>query len=393
MPKSPFDPASGALQRANDFRLLRAVTRGELAADQIERLRGWDLSAVGGDFLRLAEYHGVLPLAARNLTEHGRGLSPEVEALLRSGYEANLKRSLWFTAELVSIMRHLESRQVRAVPYKGPMLAQAIYGDFALRSFSDLDFLVVAADFGRAKRALSEIGYHPSAEIAEGLERLWLCTGYERSLDGPAGQHLVELQWALLPYFYAVDLPIASLLQRAVRTSMGGREMLCLAPEDSLLALCLHGAKHLWARLLWVADIAETVRRQTIDYKVVTERARASGVERILGVSLWLAQNVLSVELPELAQAVIRADSSIALLGAEFAARLSNGTGYGFESTEYFRLIFKLRERTVDRGRYLWRLLWTPGDADVAAIRLPEILFPLYRIVRLGRLIGKLSVL
>lgn len=64
---------------------------------------------------------------------------------------------------------------------------------------------------------------------------------------------------------------------------------------------------------------------------------------------------------------------------------------YEFESTEYFRLVMKLRERRVDRWRYLWRLVWTPSSGDIAAVRLPEALFPVYRIVRMGRLIRKLG--
>jgi hypothetical protein len=49
----------------------------------------------------------------------------------------------------------------------------------------------------------------------------------------------------------------------------------------------------------------------------------------------------------------------------------------------------KLRERRGDRWRYLWRLVWTPSAGDIAAVRLPEALFPLYRIVRIGRLMRK----
>jgi hypothetical protein len=202
----------------------------------------------------------------------------------------------------------------------------------------------------------------------------------------------------LLPRFYAVDLRMEDPLARACRTMVGGCEVPCLAPEDSLLVLCLHAAKHLWTRLIWLADIAETLRSQfrtssqtqTIDYALVFSRARALGIARILGVSFWLVKNLLHAELPGPAEEMIATDPQVPALGREFAERLTRGASYDFESTEYFRLILKLRERRGDRWRYLWRLFWTPGVGDIAAVRLPEALFPLYRIVRMGRLTRKL---
>jgi hypothetical protein len=80
------------------------------------------------------QHHGVLPLAVRNLIESGRGLPPEIERSLRSAYQANPLRSMWFAAALVRIMQHFECRQVRALPYKGPVLAQSLYRDLGLRN-------------------------------------------------------------------------------------------------------------------------------------------------------------------------------------------------------------------------------------------------------------------
>ena len=386
--------SSTALQSENEFALLCALAGAELSPERIERIANWNRSALDwSEVLRLAEHHGVLPLAARNLIEHARGLPPEIEHALGSAYEANLRRSLWFTAELARIMQHFERVQLRAIPYKGPVLAQSLYRDLGLRSFSDLDFLISSADFGRAQQALAEIGYRPSSVVTTVLtpavERFWLRTGYERSFDSAAGKNLVELQWAVLPYFYGVDLSVDDLLARAGRTVVGGREVPCLSPEDSLLVLCLHAAKHLWTRLIWLADIAETLRIQTIDYALVFSQARTLGIARILGVSFWLVKNVLRAEIPKPAEEMIAADVQVPALGSEFAERLARGAAYDFESTEYFRRILKLRERRCDRWRYLWRLVWTPGAGDIAAVRLPGALFPLYRIVRIGRLIGK----
>jgi hypothetical protein len=383
--------SSAAIQSEGEFDLLCALASKDFSPEQIERLAHWDWSAVDwNEFLRLAEHHGVLPLAARNLIGSSCALPAEIGQLFRSGYEANLRRSLWFTAELARIAQQFERRQLRVLPYKGPALAQSLYGDPGLRSFSDLDFLVTATDFERAKEALAEIGYRPGKELSPAAGRLWLRTGYERSFDSTAGRNLVELQWRVLPHFYAIDLDVPELLTRAGREVVGGCVVPSLSPEDLLLVLCLHAAKHLWTRLIWVVDIAETLRTQSIDYSQVLERARKYGIVRVLGVSFWLVKNVLRVELPQPAEEMIEVDSQVSLLGAEFAGRLAGGAAYDLESSEYFRLLLKLRERTRDRWRYLWRLIWTPGASDVAAVQLPEILFPLYRIIRLGRLARKL---
>jgi hypothetical protein len=381
------------LPHEGEFELLRAVVGAKISAKQIEMIGQWNLSRVDWvEFQRLAEYHGVLPLAARNLMEHGRGLPVEIQRSLRSAYEANLRRSLWFSAELSRISRHFEGKNLRAVPYKGPVLAEAVYRDPGLRSYSDLDLLIIPDDFARAKQALTELGYRPTSDQSAAIERLWIWAGYERSFDGLAGKNLVELQWALLPYFYGVDVRVEELAARAGRISIAGCEVACLSPEDCVIVLCLHAAKHLWTRLIWLSDIAEAASLESVNWALVTAQAEALGVVRMLGVSFWLTKNILRSKLPAAAEEIVGGDARVSAIGAEFAERLRRGDTYNFESTEYFRLILKLRERRSDQLRYLWRLVWTPGPGDVAAVQLPQVLFPLYRMVRLGRLLRKILV-
>lgn len=412
-------PASLPLNQNSGFDLLCACARAHPGPEQIALMSDWPSTGSRWNefdwnkFLRLAEHHGVLALVARNLTGHARGLPPEIEQSLESAYAANLRRNLWFAAELMRIMQHLERKRLRGLPYKGPVLAQTAYGDLGLRSFSDLDLLISPTDFSRAKQALAEIGYQPSKQMSAAVERLWLRTGYERSFDGAAGKNLVELQWDLLPYFYAVDSPSADfrfedLLARAGRTSLGATEtptevpasladgqasfrpgVPCLSPEDSLLVLCLHAAKHLWTRLIWITDIAESLRTPGIDFDLVIARAQALGIARILGVSVWLAEHLLAAETPLRLRTLLASDSEVPLLGEGCAARLRGAVTYDFESAEYFRQILKLRERPSDRWRYFWRLAVTPGPGDVSAMALPETMFPLYRAVRIGRLLSK----
>jgi hypothetical protein len=301
-----------------------------------------------------------------------------------------LRRNLWFASELARIVEAFKNRRVRVVAYKGPLLAESAYGDIALRNFGDLDLLISPGDHQPATQILRDLGYQPSSEFSPAVGRFWLNNGYERSFDSGAGKSLVELQWALLPRLYALDLRTDDLLARSQTAAVGGREVQSLSPEDSLVALCVHAAKHLWMRLIWVCDIAETIRTQPLDWVIVSSRAAELGIMRIMAVSLWLVRDLLDCALPESAVRMIDSDPSVTAQAKAFASRLARSATYDFESTEYFRLLFHLRERRRDRARYLWRLLWTPGQGELNAIRLNESLFPLYRVVRVMRLVGKL---
>jgi putative nucleotidyltransferase-like protein len=376
---------------SKEFGLLCAcsgVAIGPERASHIAQLTAAELD--WKEFLRLAEAHGVLPLVARNLGSYSESIPEEVRQSIQQAVDENAKRNLWFSSELARILERLEARKLRTIPYKGPVLSELVYGDLSLRNFTDLDFLISRIDFESARLALAELGYQPSEALTPAVERFWLVKGYERAFDGKAGKYLVELQWALLPYFFAVDLPVEGLLARSTYAVAGGRNVSCLSPEDSLLVLCLHGAKHLWSRLIWVCDIAESLRAQKIDHSVLAARARSLGILRIVRVNLWLAANLLGAELSPPFREILAGDSEISALGKIFLSRMASGAPHDFESAEYFLLTSKLRERRADRLRFFWRLVWTPGVGDLAAIRLPESLFPLYRLVRLGRLAGKL---
>jgi len=81
-------PQKAAPQKDGEFDLLCALASADLTPERIRRIAAWNPSSVDWSvFLRLAEHHGVLPLAARHLIDHARGLPTEIErvVLLRRG--------------------------------------------------------------------------------------------------------------------------------------------------------------------------------------------------------------------------------------------------------------------------------------------------------------------
>src|SRR5260221_233035 len=66
----PSSMSSTTLQTENGFELLCALSSVELSPERRERIVNSNLSVVDwSEVIGLAEHHGVLPLAARNLIE------------------------------------------------------------------------------------------------------------------------------------------------------------------------------------------------------------------------------------------------------------------------------------------------------------------------------------
>ena len=370
-----------------EFELLCACCAAALSTNDGERIAElisldvrWDV------LLEQAEFHNVVPLVCSKLLEFRASLPSNVDKDLERRFAANAQRSLRLARELTKILACLENHSVDAIPYKGPALAQAIYGDVAMRQFSDLDILIRASEYDRAAEAVRELGYEPSTELRAPVERAWLKTGYERGFDGPQGKNLLELQWRALPQFYAVDINVEDWFRRATYISLGEHKVRALAPEDLLLALCVHASKHAWMRLGWICDIGGIARVQRIDYDVVRERAAALGVLRIIEVSLEMAHRLLGGAVPP--EFEPKVDGDVQDLCERVTRIVARGTDYETESLEYFRLMLALRERASDRWRFGWRLLSMPSVGEWEAVALPGPLFPLYRVVRLWR-VGK----
>ena len=338
--------------------------------------------------LRLAEHHGVLPLLYETLRGPAANVPSGIVEELRRSYEQNARRNLKFTAELFRILDSLDARGLATIPHKGPVLTESVYGDLALRSFSDLDILVRPSDVQHARTVVQELGYVPTLSLSSAEERAYLATGYEYTFDGPAGRNLLELQWNIVPRFYAVDFDCGQLFERAVSASVSGRTVQALCPEDLLLSLCVHAAKHAWIRLCWLRDIAGLLQTQVVDWRLIEQRANKLGIRRMLQISLALARRLLGADVPDSMREKSQ-DGVVERLCHEVTQRLVAGEEFNPESVAYFWLMLRLRERVRDKLRFAYRLTFTPSLGEWRLVRLPESLSFLYRIVRVARLLAK----
>lgn len=375
-----------------EWKLLLAASSADADGGKSDHLRTLlNASIEWNSVLRLADQHGTSSLLYQNLAPLVDLIPSAVLTSLRQSYEKNIHKSLFLARELICVLDCLDGLGIEAIPYKGVVMSEVHYGDMALRRSGDMDLFVRKRDIGRIKNAVRELGYVPRVHIPEDAEQAYIESGYECTFDSAAGKNLLELQWALQPRFYAVDFDMEEMFERAVAVAVAGRHMKTPSAEDLVLILSMHAAKHVWGRLIWLCDIAQIVKRENVDWDWIQSQARELGIQRILHITLLLAKSLLGSVIPGAIESVVLSDEAAQIFAEQIALSVAAGVVYEEEKISYFRLMMRLRERCIDRLRFLSRLMFTPGPGEWEAVRLPKLLFPFYRLVRLGRLASRLS--
>jgi putative nucleotidyltransferase-like protein len=366
-----------------EFEILLACCARQQKTEQVRRALQRKLD--WGRLARLAEHHGVIPQVYTALAQADSFLLGEM-SVLRQKYDRSVHQALWLTRELLRILEDFENGGIKAVPYKGPVLAQILHGTVTSRQFADLDILVQPNDLTKIRVALAELGYETSLRLSLPEQRASIAGGYEWAFHLGEHKNLLEIQWRILPRFYGIDFDLESLFERAVAIEFCGSAVRTLCPEDLMLVLCAHAAKHAWMQLSWIREMGELSNSRALNWGGIWREAETLGICRIVGVGCLLANNLLGVEMPDVVQGYVQRDGKARLIAGRVLAELQQEKQFDTESLAYFRMIMDSRERWLDRMRLLWRLALTPSVGEWSAIRLPEWLFPLYRVVRFARL-------
>ncbi|MBS1824093.1 MAG: nucleotidyltransferase family protein [Acidobacteria bacterium] len=353
-------------------------------------------------FFAEASGHGVFPLVCRNLARYeGLPIPPPVLRRLNVRRRLAAARNVALTAELIEIVDLLNEHGIRALPFKGPVLSAALYGSPCLREFADLDVLVDRRDGKRAVDLLSTHGYTrenagPSAGRA-GSHHILACrrTGVTVELQWDIGT-----RWGLRPNGAHEAVGFEELWRRRENVSAGPRPLPGPCAEDLALMLPVHGARHLWNRLVWIADVAALVHTRTgIDWRRVVERASEHQCSRRLCVAFHLATELLGIEPHSAMRAAIAKHRDIPALAErvqrllfqqpESTGRQSDRERLAGDLNE-IRLLSSLADGWAERARMRLGYLLTripPNALDRGVANLPRPLRAGYCVIRPFRLL------
>jgi hypothetical protein len=356
--------------------LLLACARVTVAPEAHARLAQLAAQTHWDAFEALAARHGLQQLAYEHLATVADAVPKPVMVRLWAWRERLVRQNRLMAVELAALLTVLARAGIDAIPYKGPALAEELYGDVGLRQFGDLDILVAPGNLLRARSLLETLGYRSEFPLTPATEQAFLRASaqYHLAMAREDRSVVVELHWRLDP-----DVAIEP-VDRSARS---------FSPDELLLVLLVHGSKHRWSSLGWAVDVAEALRRGGLDWAWIEARAQSLRCERRVALGLLLANRLLQAPVPAGVLARYAAlpgiEATCGELGEELLA-IDPGERGAFET---LRGYLRLYDTVGQRIKHLLDTLWSPSLVEWTRWPLPRALHFLYPALRMARLAAK----
>jgi hypothetical protein len=372
-----------------EIELLLRCAHNRIEPANVERIKELVKQSIDWEYLiYTARWHGVIPLLYWNLKNTCPELVPTQQLeLLRQYFHSNNFNNLILTQSLIKLLNLLESHQIPALPFKGPLLAASVYGNLSLRRISDLDILVHEQDFQKTVDLLVTQGYKSFVEVP-----------WESHLIGKDGITNIDLHRYIVPKHLSCSINDNFWWDSLKSFSLAGTDVPNLSPEAWFFILCLNGNKECWLSLNRICDIAEVIHAfPQMDWKLIMEMAERQGCKRIIFLSLLLVKNLLDAPIPEIiwqqAQSDLVAKSFYLQISQELFSEKTEDVG------EVQKAIFhlKTRECLLDRIKSFVGLMQHSGwmkltENDLEFLTLPKYLTWIYYLIRPIRVLNKYGV-
>lgn len=359
----------------------------------LARLR--DRCAAGLDWgwvIEAGAREAILPLIRQTAIRHGLRVADDARDALDRRVLAMATTHLVQCGELLRILPLLEAEGIRGQVLRGPALELQAYGNPGIRPSDDVDILVREADMEPACCLLRGQGYTPQTDGVELRRHLRHKTSVMMAGSAHGVPVNLDLHSQRFPAF--VGVREATVQWRSVRLAWGdGVSIESPAPEDHLVLLCIHGAKHRWDRLIWIADLSALIAAHpALDWTRVVALSHALGGERICRLGLRLAAALHGAPVSDDIRRWVATDPAVAPLAEKVAAGWFTTAASLADKISRDGFLLQVRERLSDRVHILRRMVpdymlqaLRPNENDFA-LRLPDGMSICYYVMKPMRL-------
>jgi hypothetical protein len=332
-------------EHIHEIELLVACARTEVDTSSAERIRNLVRHPLNWQWIAgTAEDQGVFP----HLYHSIRGNAPEaiptasLTAWQRKFY-GNAARNLYLTRTLSQLLDAFETNRIRVLPYKGPLLATAIYGNLGLRKAGDLDLLVHRRDFRKAKELLLSRGYQIHVALT------WK-DHLVHHIDGIN----IDLHQEIAPCWYNYRVTFDDLWDRRSTINLDRKDVATFSLEDLLIVLCLDivrdTAEATDLRLFKFCDVARVVRSYNArNWELLLEKARQIGARGALLVALRATDDLIGISMPTDIRNMVFSSATVDMIARHAVAMVRDGPPTQKRFPHQTRIIVKVRDRPKDK--------------------------------------------
>ena len=282
-------------------------------------MNGFDLSDIERNACRVVAAHSTEPIrtpqdqelefARQNdvLAHYGHALYRGSGNVADVAHDDTRSRISSYLECLDSVATDFADEHIQLVALKNTGIARGILPCAGCCPMGDVDVLVRKRDFRKAHRIMLEHDFH--FEFRSPLEDAELRAaeeggGAEYWKMLPNGKKLwFELQWRPVAGRWIrpdQEPSAAELMDRSV--PIHGTTVRLLAPEDNLLQVALHTAKHTYVRAPGFrlhTDVDRIVHMQRIDWDVFLSRVRRLNVATAVYFSLAIPAAIFNTAIPD----------------------------------------------------------------------------------------------
>ena len=267
-------------------------TSAELHAAQVFITEGLDWDIFLSRFLR----HGTHSIIYKNLLKL-HGVPGHVLDIFRNTYNSTLRLNIQLVSELDRVLLALEKRSTGAIPLKGPIASEVIFGDMGIYPGGDIDILIKLEDLDRTRQYLDSEGYKLLDKGFDDYREFFIRELYHLRFSN--GRYVLEPHWNL--FFRYFTTPPEFWWEESIRVSSGGREYTFLSPEKNVLYTTFRLFTKLFTPLRFLVLVAEVLRhyRDEINWEKLFRYARQYKFESVLRVTMKLSRDMLGAHVPE----------------------------------------------------------------------------------------------
>jgi hypothetical protein len=245
-----------------------------------------------GWIFECAAKNGVAPIVYENLRAFDH-VPAEIIEKFRNAYLHSFRNNVLNSEEMLRVLRCLAKGGVEAIPLKGSLASELIFGNPGLYPATDIDILVKPESLGKAEAIIAEAGYVKNTGISD---EDMLSSHYHFVYR--KDNHFLELHWNLAKRYF--QIPPEFWWEESGAIDYTGISLKALSPERYLMYAIFRFFDHGFRPLKFLVFISGLIRKyaEGIDWGKLMRFSELYKMDRLTVFTLRLVHELFETQIP-----------------------------------------------------------------------------------------------